>query len=122
MAEKYKLLWAASTVFTCAQCHCWVIRSPKFMGDSDIEGFQCEQCGATSVSLRDGRPFGPKSSLWVDVVALWEQYQDFAIEMIDAFDWWEIVTTYPPLVRPTTLAVDLAAPSNPSDLAETPNH
>lgn len=24
--------------------------------------------------------------------------------------------------RPTTLAVDLAAPSNPSDLAETPNH
>jgi predicted amidophosphoribosyltransferase len=100
MAEKYKLLWAASTVFTCAQCHCWVVRSPGFMGDSDIEGFQCEQCGATSVHIRDGRPFGPKSAQWADVVSLWEQYQDFAIEMIDAFEWHNIVKTEPPLVRP----------------------
>ena len=111
MAEKPKLLWAASTVFTCAQCHCWVERSPKFMGDSCVEGFECEQCGATSVHIRDGRPFGPKSDQWSDILALWDEYGDFAIEMLDAFEWWNVVKTEPPLVRPNTASTGQAASS-----------
>ena len=100
MAEKIKLLWAASTVFTCAQCHCWVVRSPKFMGDTDITGFECEQCGATSVQMRDGRPFGPKSQQWQDILSLWDEFSEFAIEMIEAFEWWDVIKTEPPLMRP----------------------
>lgn len=96
--EKYPvLLWAASVVFSCAQCKRWLVRSPKFMGDTYVDGFECEYCGATSVHERSGRPFGPKSKQWDEILWSWSEYHKFAIEMIEAFDWWDVVKTDPPL-------------------------
>lgn len=59
--NKYKLIWASSTVYRCANCKAWIIRQPDFMGEPFDKGWQCEKCGCTSVSMSKGRPFGKKS-------------------------------------------------------------
>ena len=100
MAEKVKLLWASATVYTCCQCHCWIDRIPDFMGEPFDKGYECEQCGCTSVNLRPGRPFGPKSARWKDVLLDWDEYYEFILEIIEACGYWDIVKTEPPLVRP----------------------
>lgn len=58
-----KLLRADSVVETCASCGAWVERYPEFMGESD--GFwECDRCNCSSVKIRQGRPYGPKSKEW----------------------------------------------------------
>lgn len=86
-----KLLKADSTVETCASCGAWIERYPTFLGESD-SFWQCEKCGCTSVKLRDGRPYGPKSGKWAQVVSMFEDaYLD-----IPYWDW-DKVEAEPPL-------------------------
>lgn len=59
---KPELLVAYSTVWTCSSCGAWAGRFPKFLDD---DGFwQCDKCGCTSVNIKEGRPYGPKSKDW----------------------------------------------------------
>lgn len=93
-----KLLKADSIVETCAQCGTWVDRWPAFLGDPDYY-WSCEKCGNTSVMLRPGRPYGPKSSKWPDVVKMFEDlYLD-----IPHWDWNTVKT------EPSMASLDWAA-------------
>ena len=47
-------------VIACAQCGYWWCRIPKYECQSGI-GESCDRCGNSSIKVRDGRPFGPKS-------------------------------------------------------------
>lgn len=58
-----KLLKCESYVETCASCHSWVERYPQWLGEMD-KSWQCEKCGCSSVDIRVGRPYGPKSREW----------------------------------------------------------
>jgi hypothetical protein len=70
------------------------------MGEPFDKGYECEKCGCTSVNLRPGRPFGPKSAQWKDVLLAWNEYYDFILGIIRDFGCWDIVKTEPPLERP----------------------
>ena len=86
-----KLLKAQSTVETCASCGAWVERYPSFLGESD-NSWQCEKCGCSSVKVREGRPYGPKSSQWVEVVKMFED------AYLDIPHWdWDTIQTEPPM-------------------------
>ena len=86
-----RLLKAKSLVETCASCGAWVERYPSFLGEPD--GYwQCEKCGCTSVRIRDGKPFGPKSRRWHDLV---EMFEDLYLN-IPEWDW-DTVETDPPM-------------------------
>lgn len=86
-----KLLKADSLVETCASCGAWVERYPAFLGEPD--GYwECEKCGCTSVNIRDGRPYAPKSQKWEQVLKWFnEMYLD-----IPYWDW-DTVVTEPPM-------------------------
>jgi len=85
-AVPYKLIKADSVVVTCGCCGRWLGRMPKFLG---IEGeWDCE-CGCTSVKVRDGRPYGPKSREWTRVNGEFNDLWRFIEEVDD-------VTTEPP--------------------------
>jgi len=63
-----KLIRVESMVETCAQCGMWLLRSPEYSnGLGGDKGHQCERCGCTSVQIRRGRPYGPKSALWARI-------------------------------------------------------
>lgn len=88
--EVPKLLRVKSTVEVCASCGKWACRYPDFVGN---EGFwECERCGCTSVKIRDGRPYGPKSKDWGLVKSWFEEFfPDITPEDFDTIE------TEPPL-------------------------
>jgi ribosomal protein S27AE len=84
-----KLVKAQSRVESCNGCGRWIERYPSFMGDRD-DYWQCEKCGCTSVKIRDGRPYGPKSHHWDNVVKRFEEMY------LDIPHWdWDTVETVP---------------------------
>lgn len=86
-----KLLKADSLVETCASCGAWVNRYPAFFGESGCD-WGCDKCGCTSVKIRDGRPYGPKSRQWEHVVA------EFNELYLDIAHWdWDTIVTEPPM-------------------------
>ena len=68
-----KLLLARSVVVTCASCKAWYMRYPAFMGDDLDKGDQCLRCGVTSFTMREGRPYGPKSKDWDWILSMWAE-------------------------------------------------
>jgi len=56
------LLLAESYVYTCASCGTWAFRVPKFLDDDGY--WQCDKCGSSTLKMREGRPYGPKSRHW----------------------------------------------------------
>lgn len=52
-----------SMVIVCGHCRAWLGRVPVYYETGD-KGNQCHKCGATYVSVRDGRPFGPRHRDW----------------------------------------------------------
>lgn len=50
-------------VITCYRCGAWLGRTPLIYGDGDKGDF-CWKCGCTSVRVREGRPYGPRSRHW----------------------------------------------------------
>lgn len=86
-----KLLKAESTVETCASCGAWVQRYPTFMGDDD-SFWQCDKCGSTSVKLRKGRDYGPKSKHWAWVN---KQFQELYLDIFPGDR--DTVVTEPPM-------------------------
>lgn len=88
-APKYKLLKAESTVFICNCCKRWLGRAPTFLALDGTEGeFECD-CNCTSIIMRPGRPYGPKSREWKQVE---EEFQELWELLPDDED----VTTDPP--------------------------
>jgi hypothetical protein len=86
-----KLIKAYSLVETCAYCGAWVERYPAFLGEND-NPWHCEKCYNTSVNIRDGRPYAPKSARWSEVVKRFEEL------FLDIPYWdWETVVTEPPM-------------------------
>jgi hypothetical protein len=71
-----KLLKAKATVYTCNGCGKWLLRHPCFMGIPFDKGDHCEKCGCTSVKMRSGRSFGPRSKQWKTIVEWWELVYD----------------------------------------------
>ena len=63
MSTDLKIRAIRSQVWICAACHMWLGRMPVYAGEGD-KGDCCERCGNTSMIIRDGRPFGPRSSQW----------------------------------------------------------
>jgi len=62
-------------VLTCTSCKRWVWRGPQWCCTGD-KGDSCQYCGCTSVYVRDGRPFGPRSKQWAEMVEWFnEQYR-----------------------------------------------
>ena len=64
MNETTTLLAIKAQVVTCYSCGAWLGRRPVYYGSGD-KGDYCHKCGNTSVKVRDGRPFGPRSKDWV---------------------------------------------------------
>jgi hypothetical protein len=90
-----KLILAKSYVFRCGCCHRWLWRAPQMWGD---EGDSCEVCGCTSCTIREGRPYGPKSKGWADLEREWEK--DWPLLADDIIDYWpDTVVTDPPLAE-----------------------
>lgn len=52
-----------SMVITCYSCRAWLGRVPIYYSTGD-KGDQCTKCGGSAVSVRDGRPFGPRHRDW----------------------------------------------------------
>lgn len=67
-----KLLLVKSTVWTCAQCGYWMQRQPEYWHGEFGKGDQCPKCGCTSVQGRPGRPFGPRSAFWSQLLDDWD--------------------------------------------------
>lgn len=86
-----KLLKAESIVESCDSCGLWIHRYPSFLGEDD-GFFDCDRCNCTSVRLRDGRPYGPKSKQWDQIVKWFEE----CFTDIDSSDW-DTVETDPPM-------------------------
>lgn len=94
-----KLLKAKSTVVLCSNCKAWITRYPTFLGYDDMD--HCERCGCTSVIMREGRPYGPKSGLWDWIVAEFR-------EVFSHLDTWEFesVICDPPIESLDWKAID----------------
>ena len=56
-------------VLKCNGCGVWLGRLPKWYNAELGKGWSCEHCGCTSVVIQDGRPYGPRSSEWLDLEA-----------------------------------------------------
>lgn len=95
--QKPKVLLIYSEMGICTLCGHWRGRFPLFYGVfSGGKGDSCEHCGCTSVEIRPGRPFGPRSRYWANLVRFFNHYVlDLSYE-----NWWEyrdMVKTEPPL-------------------------
>jgi rRNA maturation endonuclease Nob1 len=55
-----------SYVYKCASCNTFYSRLPVW--DGLDKGDQCDKCGCTSFSVTQGRPYGPKSRQWPDLM------------------------------------------------------
>lgn len=53
---------------TCYNCSVFVGRLPKWCGTELGKGWSCENCGTTAVNVDEGRPYGPQSARWDDLV------------------------------------------------------
>jgi len=97
---KPKLKRAGSFVAICAVCGAWQGRYPTFMFEFG-KGYQCGTCGATSINVRQGRPFGPRSRRWKGIEAAfdwcWNSIHPMDTEVIES------LTTEPPLKEMLTL-------------------
>ena len=96
--SKYKIVWASSTVFKCASCQTWIIRFPDFMGEPFDKGWECENCGCTSVTFQNGRPFGIKSKEMESFQAEWDESENSFIEWISEAELQDTIKTIPPFV------------------------
>jgi len=64
-------------VIRCASCNKWLFRLPQWCEDDFGKDHQCK-CGCTSISITEGRPFGPRSKYWSLLTAEFE----------DMLQWW----------------------------------
>jgi DNA-directed RNA polymerase subunit RPC12/RpoP len=55
-------------VIKCAQCKRWLGRLPRWTNAELGKGHRCEYCGCTSIEITNGRPWGPRSRYWDDLV------------------------------------------------------
>lgn len=91
-----KLLKLTSMIIRCGGCKTWVLRQPWYLGD-DIGFWQCDKCGSTSSIISEGRPYGPRSKKWAQLVEefneLWEYCQPYDLDGIvsdppvPVYDW-----------------------------------
>jgi hypothetical protein len=87
-----RIILARSTVVVCAHCRAWYGRLPAFMGDCLDKGDYCERCGCTSFTVRPGRPYGPRSRDWGDIVERWKELypiisqDEFLKELLETVD------------------------------------
>ncbi len=88
--EKPRLLRCDSLVVTCASCGAWLDRYAAFEGDE--WHWDCPKCGSSNVKIRDGRPFGPKSRKWPDIVKSFDELVQYLPPHIN-----EIVICDPPI-------------------------
>jgi len=82
-----------SWVIRCGRCKAWWYRLPQFMGDgSGDKGDYCEKCGCTSVTITEGRPFGPRSKRWPMYLKEWRGYMQSIPEFMEEMrDTWSMV-------------------------------
>lgn len=89
-----KVLKLESLVEVCSSCGAWVERYPEYLGEDD-NFWQCDRCMCTSTTIRQGRPYGPKSKEWSHLM---EQLEELWPHMTP-YDFRGIVTD-PPLPDP----------------------
>lgn len=70
-----KLISVKSHVPHCYSCKCWVGRMPQWDNGELGHGWQCEHCGNTSTTIREGRPFGPRCRYWQILVDEFADYE-----------------------------------------------
>lgn len=72
-----------SMVYRCYSCGTWYVRVPAFDLDCG-KGDECLRCGCTSFKNTPGRPYGPKSKEWDNLIKeikeLVEMHYDFGDE------------------------------------------
>lgn len=74
-APTLKLLSVKTYVLHCYSCKRWVGRMPQWDNGELGHGWQCEHCGNTSTTTREGRPFGPRYRYWQSLVDEFADYE-----------------------------------------------
>lgn len=85
--EQPVLKLVKSHVLRCLGCHTWVERLPQWYNAELGKGWQCGECGTTSISIHEGRPFGPRSQRWQELVDEFEEYYEVFHKDIGYWDW-----------------------------------
>jgi len=71
-----KLKLIKTFVFTCSRCNAWQGRIPQWYGDCGDKSDSCHKCGCTSFNIREGRPYGNRSSKWEKLLVEFEEVSD----------------------------------------------
>lgn len=91
LAGDTRIVAVRSKVITCFSCKAWLGRVPTYCGDGD-KGDYCHRCGCTSVNIRDGRPFGPRSRDWsLAIDEVMDLLRTFATEPVFTYELEEIL-------------------------------
>lgn len=73
-SKQLQLLSIQTFVIRCYYCKRWVGRVPQWDNGELGKGWQCD-CGSTSTTMKEGRPFGPRYRYWT---TLEDEFNDFA--------------------------------------------
>lgn len=84
MSSIPELKLVKTIVARCASCKKWICRAPQWTGDDLFDkGWQCK-CGCTSVKFYEGRPYGPRSKEWPELVQEFQELYPLSQDVSDA--------------------------------------
>lgn len=77
----------------CYGCKAWIMRLPQWCNCELGKGWQCSKCGTTSISWDEGRPFGPRSRQWDQLVEEFHEIcESFSGDMDPSYMDWVLST------------------------------